>query len=36
MFSESEIGVEEVDYEELGLYLALTMEAKYMKKLGIT
>jgi hypothetical protein len=36
MFSESEIGVEEVDYEELGLYLALTMEAKDMKKLGIT
>ena len=36
MFSESQIGVEEVDYEELGLYLALTMEAKDMKKLGIT
>jgi hypothetical protein len=36
MFSESEIGVEDVDYEELGQYLALTMEAKDMRKLGIT
>jgi hypothetical protein len=36
MFSESEIGVEDVDHEELGLYLALTMEAKDMWKLRIT
>ena len=25
-----------MDYEELGQYLALTMEAKDMRKLGIT
>ncbi|CAB4043091.1 Hypothetical predicted protein [Paramuricea clavata] len=36
MFSESEIGVEDMDYEELGLNFALTMEAKDVKKLGIT